>query len=47
MPIGQFKAMWQCSDATLWPTLEPIQVAPPDDHILQLVQAAPPGGQNL
>ena len=34
MPIGQFKAMWQCSDATWWPTLEPMQVAPPDDQIL-------------
>ena len=27
-------AMWQYSDATWWPTLEPMQVAPPDDQIL-------------
>ena len=24
--------MWQCSDATWWPNLEPMQVAPPDDQ---------------
>ena len=33
-PKAQFKAIWQCSDATWWPTLEPMQVAPPDDQIL-------------
>ena len=27
-------AMWQCSDAIWWPTLEAIQVAPTDDQIL-------------
>ena len=26
------RAMWQCSDATWWPTLEPMQVTPPDDQ---------------
>ena len=30
MPMGQFKAI----DATWWPTLEPMQVAPPDEQIL-------------
>ena len=34
MPIGQFKAMWQCSDATWWPTLEAMQMALADDQIL-------------
>ena len=33
MPIGQFKAMWQCSDATWWPTLQTMQMVPPDDQI--------------
>ena len=28
------RAMWQCSDATWWPTLEPMQVTPPDDQML-------------
>ena len=55
MPIGQFKKMWSCSDATWWPTLEPMQVAPPDDHILnqcklwwsnlQLMQVVSSSGQ--
>ena len=27
-PVGQFKATWQGSDATQWPTLEPMQVVP-------------------
>ena len=26
--------MWHCSDTNWWPTLEPMQVAPPDDQIL-------------
>ena len=26
--------MWQCSDATWWPTLEPMQVGPPHVQIL-------------
>ena len=34
MSIGQFKAMWQCIDATWWPTLEPMQVGPPHVQIL-------------
>ena len=57
MPTGQFKAMWQCSDATWWPTFKPMQVAPPHVQILnqcklwwpnlQLMQVAPSGGQIL
>ena len=44
MPIGQSKAVWKCmwcnlvatnaSVTTWWPTLEPMQVVPPDDQIL-------------
>ena len=29
----QSKAMWQCSDLKWWTTLEPMQVALPDDRI--------------
>ena len=40
MPMGQFKAMWQCSDAIWWPTLEAMQV-------VQSVHIAPSGDQNV
>ena len=50
--------MWQCSEATWWPSFEPIQVVSLDQFQtdasgaswwpnLQSVQVAPPGGQNL
>ena len=31
--IGQFKAMWQCSDITWWPSFEPMHVAPSGGRI--------------
>ena len=51
MSIGQFKAMWQCSDATWCPNFEPMQVVPICNWCkwpnLQSVQIAPSGDQNV
>ena len=45
MPIGQLKAMWQCSDATWWPTLEAMQMALADDQDVQTMDEASYGGK--